>query len=102
MASFMDLLAVIPKSVQVVIASGALGGIGYAAHEVRYMTVSDYMRGYLLELKSEIRQLKKDVERESIDPEVRDVLEDQLFALLDELCLELPDDPYCKDRAINE
>ncbi len=97
MSAFIEILALIPKGVQIVIASGVLGGAGFYVHEVRYMTVSDYTKGYVLDLKSEIRQILQDVNREDLDPQVREILQEQLDELLAELCYERPDDPYCEE-----
>lgn len=87
-----------PKSVQIVILSAVLGVSLAWAHEQRYMTVSDYMKSYTLELKSEIRQIRKDLGRDSISADVKELLREQLEVMLDELCYESPDDVYCKDR----
>ena len=78
---------------------GSQRGVGGAwAHEARYMTVSQYTKSYVLDLKSEIRQLQKDLQRENISDEVKELLREQLDEMLDELCYESPDDPYCKGR----
>ena len=58
------------------------------------MTVGQYTKSYVLDLKREIRNIRKDLGRD-IDPEIRQMLEDQLAEMIDELCYEMPDDPYC-------
>lgn len=93
-----DVLSVVPKSVQLVIAGGVLTGAVVTAAETRYMTVADYTKSYVLDLKAEIREIKKDLADPDLSPQVRAMLQEQLDSLLDELCYEVNDDPYCKDR----
>jgi hypothetical protein len=96
MAKFLELLGLMPKSVQIAIAGILIGGAAFAAHEMRYMTVGQFTKSYVLDIKSEIRQIQKDLSDEELDARVRDMLEEQLAFLLDDLCYETPDDPYCE------
>ncbi len=96
MNALLQLFSVIPTSVQVVIASVAIGGAGVYAHEARYMTVSDYTKSYVLDLKREIRSIQNELNEAGIDPGLYRMLSEQLEELLDELCYERPDDPYCE------
>ena len=94
MSFLTDLLSNIPKALRVPIACILIGGVAFAGHETRYMTVDQYTKSYVLDLKREIRNIRKDLTRD-IDPEIRQILEDQLAEMLDELCYETPEDPYC-------
>lgn len=98
MKALIDFLKLIPRPMQIAIAGMVLGGAAFAGHEIRYMTVADYTKSYILELKSEIRELERELRRSDIDPGYRQVLAEQLERMIDELCYELPDDPYCRDR----
>ena len=98
MNAILQLLALIPTTAQIMIASVLIGGAGVYAHESRYMTVGDFTKSYILELKSEIRQIKKDLGRENINQEVKEMLREQLDTLIADLCYEAPDDPYCKEE----
>jgi len=96
--NFLDILKLIPKPIQLTIAGILLGGMAFAGHETRYMTVGDYTKSYVLDLKSEIREIRKDLATPELPQEVKDILLESLEALLDDLCYEVPDDPYCKNR----
>jgi hypothetical protein len=93
-----DILNMLPPSVR----WGALAGIlviGIAyGHESRYMTVGEYTKSYVLDLKAEIRAIKADLSSGNLPAETAEILREQLEALLDELCYEKPDDPYCRKR----
>ena len=97
MSKLIELLNLLPKSVQIAIAGLIIGGAAFAGHEVRYMTVADFTKSYILDLKREIRSLKKDIE-ETNSEEVRSMLREELEQLLDELCYELPEDWMCRNR----
>jgi len=66
--------------------------------EIRYMTVADFTKSYVLDLKSEIRELKDDLKKADSDGERRQIQKD-IDALIDELCEERPNDPLCSQRA---
>ena len=93
--SMMEMLGLIPESVRIPILFVALGAGGTFAAESRYMTVADYTKSYVLNLKSEIREIQKELTDPDIDPEHAEKLLEQLEALIDELCYERPDDAYC-------
>lgn len=90
-----DVLNVAPKSVRLLVAGSVLTGAVVMAAETRYMTVADYTKSYVLDLKAEIREIKKDLADTDLSPQVRTMLQEQLDSLLDELCYEVEDDPYC-------
>ena len=95
MPDLMKLLALIPKSLQVVIAAMIIGmSIAYA-HEVRYMTVSDYTKSYILDLKAAIRELQKLLRDSTLSNHDRETIEDQLAEAIAELCYEDKNDKYC-------
>jgi len=96
--NFLELLKLIPKPIQLTIAGILIGGLAFAGHETRYMTVSDYTKSYILDLKGEIRETRKDLANPDLPAEVREILEEALESMLDELCYEVPDDRYCEDR----
>jgi len=98
MKALLDFLRLVPVPVQIAIAGIVLGGAAFAGHEVRYMTVSDFTKSYVLDLKREIRELQKELADPDLLPRVREMLIEQLDDMVDELCYEVPDDPYCKDR----
>lgn len=96
MSEFLKLLAVIPSSVRVVIVAVVLGiGIAYA-HETRYMTVSDFTKSYVLDLKKTIRELNYELRRPDLTPRERIFLEEQIANYVAELCYEMPSDPQCR------
>jgi hypothetical protein len=94
------LLEFIPKSAQVVIASLFVGGLSFAGMDARYMTVSDFTKSFVLDLKSEIRSLSKDIRDPELPEDVKEFMRDQLEELIDELCYQNPDDPYCEGREL--
>ncbi len=89
-----DLLAFLPKSVALTIAAMVLGAGTLAGLESRYVTQSDFHKSYVLQLKREIRELRKELAEES-DPERIADLEYDLAELIDELCIEAPEDREC-------
>lgn len=71
--------------------------VGYA--EIRFMTVADFTKSYVLDLKQAIRAARDDLKEAETERERRLIQED-IESLLDELCEERPDDPWCKERSI--
>lgn len=96
MSRFVDLITLLPRSMQVAIVGILLGGIVFAAHEQRYMTVGQFTRSYVLDLRTSIREIQKDLANPNLHPDVRVILVEQLALLIDELCYEMPLDPYCE------
>lgn len=92
-----SVLTVLPKSVSIPLVFAMAGGFGFWAHEVRYMTVADFTKSYILDLKREIRENRNDL-AVTTDTRARAIIIENIEALLDELCLEMPTDTYCKDR----
>ena len=95
MAKLIELLGMLPSSVQIVIASLFVGGGAVAGLEARYMTVSDFTKSYVLDLKAEIRAIKNELKAEDLTDRERESLEEELEELIDELCYENPEDRYC-------
>ena len=87
----------IPKPIAAGLACIIVGVGGTYAHEARYMTVGQYTKSYVLDLKQYIRDLRKDLREAESDGE-RDRIREELERALDELCYEIPDDPLCKGR----
>ncbi len=96
--NFLELLKLIPRPIQLTLVGILIGGVAFAGHEARYMTVSQYTKSYVLDLKSEIREIRKDLANPDLPLEVREILQDALEAMLDDLCYEVPADPYCVRR----
>jgi len=96
--NFLELLKLIPRPIQLTLAGILIGGLAFAGHETRYMTVSDYTKSYVLDLKREIREVQKELANPGLPPKVRQMLAEDLEAMIDELCYEVPDDPYCRSR----
>mgnify|MGYP001825919104 CR=1 FL=1 len=93
------LLELIPESLRIPIVCVILGGGGVAYAEARYMTVSDFTKSYVLDLKAEIRALERELRRDGLDPEYVAMLREQLASMIAELCYETDNnDPYCKGR----
>lgn len=90
-----DLIALLPKPVAIAVASIVIGAGGVYGLETRYITASDFHKSYVLSLKSEIRALRKEI-RDETDERMADRLREELAALIDELCLEAPQDRECK------
>lgn len=102
MNKVLELLGMMPRPVQIAIAGLLFGGIAFAAHEQRYMTVDQFTKSYVLALKSEIRNIKIDLADANLDARVRAVLVEQLAAMLDDLCYEMPEDVYCRARDLED
>ena len=98
MQALLDVLKLIPVSVQIAVASMVIGGAAFAGLEVRYMTVSDFTKSYVLDLKREIREIWAELEREDLTERERQWLQDELESLLDELCYETPGDRLCQEH----
>ena len=97
--NFLELLSLVPKSVQVVVASAALGGGAVLGMEWRYVTSSDFRKSYILDLRGEIREIGRDLQNPDISEDAKELLREQLERLIDDLCFETENtDPYCKDR----
>ena len=92
-----DLLKIIPEAARVPIVFLLLGSLGVYGAEARYMTVDQFTKSYVLDLKSEIRDIQKELRDDSLSDREREMLEDLLNELIDELCYEAPDDPYCEE-----
>ena len=84
----MEFLSLIPKSAQVVIASLALGGAAVFGLESRYVTASQFTKNYVLTLKQEIREVRKLLKDTNLTEHEREMLEEDLAELIDELCYE--------------
>lgn len=98
MAALLKLFEYIPKPIAQAVALILLGVFAFAGTETRYMTVSDFTKSYILDLKSELRSLRKDIADDEIAADIKEHLREQFEALLDELCYETPTDSYCKNR----
>ena len=95
MNAMLQALEYVPAPIRMML----LGGLLFAGAEIRYMTVADFTKSYVLDLKSEIREIRKDLTNPNLSSEHRDDLEEQLQQLLDDLCYETDNkDLYCKDR----
>jgi len=98
MKALLDILNMLPNSVKYGAIIGLLVvGVAYG-HEARYMTVGQYTKSYVLDLRAEIRSIRIDLDNPELSVEVKRMLREQLEVMLDELCYEVPEDPYCKDR----
>ena len=95
MSTLLEWLKMLPASVQIAIASIIVGATAVYAHETRYMTVSDFTKSYILDLKQAIREIVRTLESEELSERERAMLESDLEALLDELCYEAPEDRLC-------
>lgn len=96
MKILLDLINLIPKELQIGIACLVIGGVAFAGLETRYMTVSDYTKSYVLDLKKAIREIQNDLRSLDLTERERLHLEMELQELIDELCYERPDDKiYC-------
>jgi hypothetical protein len=98
MGEFLKLLQALPKMVQIVIISVILG-VGFAyAHEARYMTISDFNKGYILDLKKNIRDIQATLRTATLSPVERRIYAEELAQMIAELCYEVPNDNYCPIR----
>lgn len=92
------ILELIPQSYRLPIIL-VLSGVGLAyGHEIRYVTASDFTKSYVLNLRGEIRELRKEL-REAATASEKERIQEQIDAMIDELCYEVPTDSYCKERA---
>ncbi len=91
----LDLLALIPKPIALSIASLVIGAAAFGGMESRYVTTSDFTKSYVLQLKREIREVRKEIKDEAHSG-LKARLEDDLAALIDELCMTAPDDRECR------
>lgn len=92
----LKLIEAMPPSVRLLFIGLLLGGACFAGAESRYMTVADFTKSYILDLKGEIRQIRYELQNPELSQEHRHLLEEQLEELIDELCLETGHkDPYC-------
>ncbi len=98
MTKLLELLNLIPRAVQIAVAGILIGGLAFAGHEMRYMTVGQFTKSYVLDLKSEIRAIQRELNDPDIDVRTKAILREQLDQMLDELCYEAPNDPYCKQE----
>ena len=96
MKILLDFIKLIPAPVQIAVASMVIGGVAFAGLETRYMTVSDYTKSYVLDLKSAIREIMGQLDDPDLSDREREWLEMELESLIDELCYEMPDDRLCK------
>ena len=90
-------LKMLPTSVQVAVAGILLGITAVYAHETRYMTIDQFTKSYILDLKSIIRDLEKELREEDLTPRERELIEDEIDSLIDELCYENPKDRLCHE-----
>lgn len=96
MKIILDLIQLIPKQLQIAIACLLIGGVAFAGLESRYMTVSDYTKSYILDLKKAIREVEYILRTEELTERERHNYEVELQEMIDELCYEKPDDKvYC-------
>ena len=94
----LDFIKLIPKELQIGIACLVIGGVAFAGLETRYMTVSDYTKSYVLDLKKAIREVEYILREEELTERERHNYEMELQELIDELCYERPNDKvYCDD-----
>lgn len=98
MTKIIDLLNMMPKAIRLTLIGMLFGGLAFAGHEVRYMTVAQYTKSYILDLKAEIRETRRDLRSQDLPARVREILTENLAALIDELCYELPNDRECKNQ----
>ena len=92
----LTLLDALPTGIKTTVALVAVGGAATFAAESRYMTVADFTKSYVLNLKSEIRDIRKELRDADLSEREREVLEDLLDELIDELCYEMPNDNLCE------
>lgn len=95
MKIILDFIKLIPVPVQIAVASMVIGGVAFAGLETRYMTVSDFTKSYVLDLKKLIRDLSQDLEDPNLSDRERRWIQEELESLLDELCYEKPNDRLC-------
>ena len=93
--NLIDLLKLIPAQVQILVVGVVLGGAAFAGAESRYLTVSQFEKSYILEIKAEIRALRRELRDDTLTEREIEMLEDYLQELIAELCYEQPDDTEC-------
>ena len=93
--NLIDLLKLIPAQVQILVVGVVLGGAAFAGAESRYLTVSQFEKSYILDLKAEIRDLRRELRDDTLTEREIEMLEDYLQELIAELCYEQPDDAEC-------
>jgi hypothetical protein len=98
MKGILDFIKLLPTPIQMVLAALLLGVTLAYAHESRYMTVSDFTKSYVLDLKVLIRDLSKDLADPELTEREREWIEEEIESLTDELCYEMPDDRLCKEE----
>lgn len=96
MNAIIELIKLVPRSVQIALVGILIGGLAFAGHEMRYMTVADFTKSYVLEIKEAIRSLRRDLRDEDLSDRDREAIKEDIEQLIDELCYEVQDDPYCK------
>jgi hypothetical protein len=99
MKLLLDLIKLIPGQVQIAIVCLIIGGVAFAGLETRYMTVSDFTKSYVLDLKKIIREIEYDLRDLDLTERERRDLEMELEELIDELCYEKPEDRLCEEEA---
>jgi hypothetical protein len=97
MKGLIDWIKLLPTPVQIAVVCLVLGTALAYAHESRYMTVDQFTKSYVLDLKREIRELEMLLRDPELDEQTRTILFEQLERMIDELCYEMPDDPYCTE-----
>ena len=95
MQGLIDLIKLVPIPVQIAVAGMLLGGAAFAGLETRYVNASQFEKSYILNLKSAIREIMRELDESELSDRERTWLEEELEALIDELCYETPDDRLC-------
>ena len=96
MNAILNFIKLVPAPVQIAVASMVIGGAAFAGLETRYMTVSDFTKSYVLDLKKLIREIERDLEELTLTERERRIMEMELEELIDELCYEKPSDRICQ------
>ena len=95
MNGFIDFLKLIPPQVQVVVASVVLGAAVVYAAESRYVSMDQFQKAYILDVKRMIRELQQLLREDELTERERHEIELEIEFLIDELCYELPEDRMC-------
>jgi uncharacterized protein YebE (UPF0316 family) len=98
MKGILDFIKLLPGPIQITVAAVIVGMSVTWALESRYMTVSDFTKSYVLDLKSLIRELNKDLADPELTDREREWIEEQIEVLMDDLCYENPNDLMCKEE----